>query len=130
MNASRSAKMISVSNQDADQAVIDWLRSELGLAADRSIKPTTRINLDLGVAGMDGFDLIRAFGERFEVDISTFPVDRYFGSEAGANPISVLWSLGRMLLGKNASGLQPLCVSDLMQLARGQSGTDPEVSPH
>lgn len=105
---------------DTDLAtdIAAWLREELRLGKTRMIDASTRINLDLGVAGDDGADLMKAFGERYGVDVSTFPCGRYFGSEASANPVSVVWSLGRMLVGKSASGLQPLFVRDLVELAK------------
>jgi acyl carrier protein len=36
---------------------------------------------DLGVAGLDGVDLMKAFGKKFRVDLSDFDWPRHFGNE-------------------------------------------------
>lgn len=100
-----------------EKAVIEWLKAELYLDADRSIGPHTRINIDLGVAGDDGMELITAFGRKFSVDIELHNWTQYFGHEASATPLTLLKSLSRRLQGKAATDLPPLYVSYLARLA-------------
>jgi hypothetical protein len=105
--------------------IVSWLRQELRLSAAAQLKSSTRINIDLGVAGDDGVELIEAFGVKYNVDVTQFPYARYFGGEASANPLSVLRSAGRVLVGKSASGLDPLSVLDLVSLAKGSTAASP-----
>lgn len=97
--------------------VIAWLRSELRMPQSRALSPHTSVNIDLGVDGDDGVELVAAFCERYNVAPSAIPLDRYFGPEAGANPISLLLWLARVLVGKNPSRLEPLRISHLVGLA-------------
>ena len=41
---------------------------------------------DLGIDGDDASDLLKAFAQEFQVDLSDFKFDTYFGPEAGGNP--------------------------------------------
>ena len=70
--------------------LVQFLQSELRLEPSQ-IAPTARLFHDLGVDGDDGCELIRAFGKRFEVDISTFDPTLHFGPESGPNPLMWLW---------------------------------------
>ena len=79
------------------------------------ISAETRVNDDLGVDGDDGEDFLNAFCDRFGVDPNLFPPDKYFGPEAGANPLSVLVCLTRRVTTGSWSGLSPLTVGDLVK---------------
>ncbi|WP_235581266.1 MULTISPECIES: DUF1493 family protein [unclassified Rhizobacter] len=76
----------------------------------------TRINLDLGVDGDDGAELLDAFTKRFAVDIESFANAHYVGPEAGASPMSFF----RRILGgagvRGAQSLDPLFIKDLVEL--------------
>jgi hypothetical protein len=79
------------------------------------ISADTRVNDDLGIDGDDGEDFLKAYCARFGVDPSIFPPDKYFGPEAGANPLTVVSSITRRLTTGSWSGLAPLTVSDLVK---------------
>ena len=51
------------------------------------LSPMTRSGHDLGVDGDDGVEFMQAFAESFAVDLTGFEFDRYFGPEAGCNPV-------------------------------------------
>jgi len=117
--AQRSVKMVNAKNDAELQAdLIAWIRSALRVRSGKVLTLKTRVNFDLGVAGADGFEFMEAFGKRYGVDLSMFDCEAYFGAEAGPNPFSLLWSLSRLLVGKKPSGLKPLFVSDLVELAK------------
>jgi hypothetical protein len=92
------------------------------------ISLSSRINLDLGVAGDDGVELIQAFGKAFGVDVSTFPYMKHFGSE-GINPFALFGMLFRFVTGRRVINLDPLTVRDLLMLAKSapEAGSDGAV---
>jgi acyl carrier protein len=55
----------------------------------------TRINIDLGVDGDDAVELLDEFSTLFNVDLSHFQHDKYFGPEAGGGDLIglILWTL-------------------------------------
>lgn len=110
--------MSSADRFDQLQAdIIAWLRSELRVPENRALSPQTSVNVDLGVDGDDGVELVAAFCARYKVAPSAIQLNRYFGPEAGANPISLLLGLARAFVGKNVSRLEPLRISRLVRLA-------------
>ena len=102
-------------NSDLQEEVISWLVDYLGIEG-KKISPMTQINLDLGVAGEDGADLMRAFGMQFGIDVSAFPCRRYFGDEIGINPISLLRTIIRIFFRAALPELAPLRIMDLVNL--------------
>lgn len=81
----------------------------------------TSVNDDLGVDGDDGVEFMLAYGERFSVDLSAFPHSRYFGPEAGGNPLSMLVGVIRRVTTGRWSDLQPLTLHDLTDAAERRS---------
>ena len=81
----------------------------------------TSVNCDLGMDGDDGIEFMKAFSERFGVDLTAFPCDDYFGPEASANPISIIigtirwWVIGR------SSTVSPLTLRRLAEVAEKRS---------
>lgn len=63
--------------------ISNWIRFYLKINPNRIIAYSTSINIDLGVDGDDGVDLIKDFGKEFSIDISSFNHDEYFGPELG-----------------------------------------------
>jgi hypothetical protein len=88
----------------------------LKLSAQVPLTSETRINLDLGIDGEDGVDLMRDYSARFSVDLASLPSGHYFGPEAGASPLALLTTFWRWLK-REQHGLTPLYVKDLAQWA-------------
>ena len=55
-----------------------------------TLRPETRIEEDLGCTGEDAAELMSAFANEFDVDLTGVRLADYFGSEAGATPLSFL----------------------------------------
>ena len=66
--------------------LLDFVATELNVERSR-LRPTTRLQRDLGVDGDDGYDLLVAFSKVFSVDLTGIDLGRYFGPEAGPNPL-------------------------------------------
>ena len=81
------------------------------------LRAETSVNDDLGMDGDDGSEFMQAFGERFAVDLTDFPHDKYFGPEAGANPLSLAAGVIRCLTTGRWSDLAPLTLRALAKAA-------------
>jgi hypothetical protein len=77
----------------------------------------TSVNEELGMDGDDGVEFMRAFGERFAVDLAAFPHGKYFGPEAGATPFSMLVGVVRRVATGRWSNLAPLTLRVLAEAA-------------
>lgn len=61
-----------------------FAREELGrplFGGRLKLEPTTRLEEDLGVTGLDGVEFIDNWAVTFKVDVADFPYRRYFGPE-------------------------------------------------
>jgi acyl carrier protein len=88
-----------------------WGEPENRLSAE------TSVNDDLGMDGDDGVEFMLAFGERFAVDLTAFPHDKYFGPEAGATPLSMVEGIIRRVTTGRWSELALLTVRLLARAA-------------
>lgn len=70
--------------------LIQFVAAELGVSPSRLAR-NTRLFHDLGVDGADGPEFMRAFAQRFGVDLSGFDPSLHFGPEAGPNPFLWAW---------------------------------------
>ena len=84
-----------------------WYEPESGLFAE------TSVNCDLGMDGDDGVEFMDAFSVRFNVDLTEFPHDKYFGPEASATPISFISAFIRRLTTGRWTNLRPLTLRQL-----------------
>lgn len=84
----------------------------------------TSVNDELGMDGDDGVEFMQAFSLHFGVDLSAFPHERYFGPEAGANPISIAAGIVRRLATGRWSSLTPLTLRDLAGVAQRRRWVD------
>jgi acyl carrier protein len=75
-----------------EDEVIAFVAKTTGVPAGR-ITPQTTLFGDLGVDGLDGYDLLVAFKERFSVDLQECRIDRHFGPESCFVPWAVLYWL-------------------------------------
>ena len=88
-----------------------WDEPKNGLSAE------TSVNDDLGMDGDDGVEFMQAFGERFAVDLTSFPYDKYFGPEAGPTPLSLVKAIILRVTTGKWTDLVPLRLSDLTEAA-------------
>ncbi|MCM3874315.1 MAG: DUF1493 family protein [Pyrinomonadaceae bacterium] len=77
----------------------------------------TSINDDLGVDGDDGAELMQSFGERFAVDTTAFPYDKFFGPEAGPTPLTFIAGITLRVTKGRWSMFAPLTIGDLVEAA-------------
>jgi acyl carrier protein len=92
--------------------VIEFIAKELGISKMK-LKMESRMFHDLGVDGDDAGEFIVAFSKRFDVDISDFIFNDYFGNE-GCNPFALFISLF------NSKKLKPLTVAMLIEAAENK----------
>lgn len=110
--------------------------SVIDFVADFTAAKRTRISLqttlfgDLGIDGADGWELIEAFGRKFDVDIATFRPERHFGPEGLPiyAPLALIWWLitwpwRRPEAPEASAGLQAIRISDLVVAARTRKWT-------
>ncbi len=90
--------------------LIDLIVDVVGVERSR-ITDEASLFHDLGMAGLDGAELLEEIGARFDIDLSRVDWVRYFGAERRYNPFHHLWCMlgGRRL----DEGIVPLRVSDL-----------------
>lgn len=109
-----------------DSSVMDFVAESTGVKRQR-LSPASTLFGDLGVDGADGWELIETFGRRFQVDMSAFRVDRYFGPEG--LPIYapfvwlwcfISWPFRRKQTPEERAGLRAIRISDLIAAAREQ----------
>jgi len=72
------------------------------------LKPTTKINHDLGLDGDDALEFMQAYADTYNVDLTNFVFHNYFGEEKSINPVALI----RHLL--KGSELKPLTIEMLM----------------
>jgi acyl carrier protein len=61
------------------------------------LSPETDLLSDLGVDGADAIEFIESFAQEFDVDFSSLEYDKYFGPEAGFNPLLFLFYPSKVL---------------------------------
>lgn len=78
-----------------------------------SLVPSTRLLHDLGIDGDDAVEILTDFSKRFGMDLSSFPFQRYFGSELGSGIRWLLRKIGQ----QSAIRFAPVTVQDLIDAA-------------
>lgn len=100
---------------------IELLKQVRALVAEYWNEPESRlfaetsVNCDLGMDGDDGVEFMDAFSVRFNVDLTEFPHDKYFGPEASATPISFINASIRRLTTGRWTNLSPLTLRHLAE---------------
>jgi Protein of unknown function (DUF1493) len=112
---------------DLDSSVMDFVAEFTGVKRQR-LSPNSTLFGDLGVDGEDGWQLIKSFGDRFEVDLSSFRADQHFGPEGGSFPFALLWWLVSFPFRKRQppeerSGLRTIRIADLVAAAKDKRWT-------
>jgi acyl carrier protein len=70
--------------------LFDVIARQTGVSPAR-LTDDTALAGDLGVAGLDGADLLDAVGREFGVDLSVADWPAYFGEELPFDPLAALW---------------------------------------
>ncbi len=107
-----------------EESVIDFVAEFTGIK-HQQLMPASTLFGDLGVDGADGCELIEAFGQKFQVDLSSFRSDRHFGPEGLRinAPLLWLWRLMKWPFRKcqtpeQCAGLLEIQISDLITAAK------------
>ena len=93
--------------------------------SEEELTPDTHLADDLGIAGDDGYELLEAFCETFEIEnMSEIEPYDYFGPE-GCNPFYVYvllyyWVFNREKLNEPYYSLRPLYLRDLVKSAEAK----------
>ena len=105
---------------------------QTGFVSEEKLTPETHLADDLGIAGDDGYELLEAFCEEFEIqNMSEIKPSKYFGTESGPNPFLIyvfFYDLvfGRKELKDNDSSV-PLYLRDLVKSAEAKRWIPPKI---
>jgi hypothetical protein len=84
----------------------------------------------LGLDGDDAYEFMQAFSERFSVDLSAFPYNKYFGPEGNALlPLMIIMAIIRRLTTGMWSASAPLTLLQLAEAAEKRSWADDGLPP-
>jgi uncharacterized protein DUF1493 len=107
-----------------EDSVMDFVARFTGFKRE-GIRLDTTLYGDLGVAGEDGWDLMQDCGKQFQVDLTGFEFERYFGAEGVSvlAPFCLLWVLLRHPFRKRQrpeerDGLKAVRIRDLIRCAQ------------
>lgn len=92
------------SNNNLEDRVLDLVHAQVGIETE--VNFSSDLVHDLGMAGDDAGELMEAFVEEFNVDITNFVFLDYFPPEAGFRRFPIL------------SHLKSITVEDLVKIAR------------
>ena len=104
------------------ESVVGFVAESLAVPAER-LNAGTRLEEDLGVTGADAADFLKAFSERFGVDMVGLDFHRHFGPEAACNPLSWLIPLDS----HQRYGLCPVTIDHLVRVAETKRWFSPAV---
>ena len=108
---------------------------QTGLATEGELTPETHLADDLGIAGDDGYELLEAFCEEFEIqNLEEVEPSEYFGTEGGPNPFEIYvflydlykWVFDRQKL-KGTHSCSPLYLRDLVKSAEAGRWIPPKA---
>ena len=105
-------------------ARVKTLVAELRYISEEELTPETHLAGDLGIAGDDGYELLEAFCEEFEItNLTEIEPYEYFGPEAW-NPFQVYLDLYYLLFDrkklKDSYSFTPLYLRDLVKSAEAK----------
>jgi Protein of unknown function (DUF1493) len=100
----------------------DFVASELRLDATK-LKETDRLQHDFGLDGRDAAQFLERFAARFEVDMTAFQFEDYFGKEsAGCIPLWLVW----MVIPPLRPKVKPITLSDLQRSVKAKKWKRPK----
>ena len=133
----RSQKEIKNMDPELYARVKAFVAEETGVSPKKFTKLTSDTDLfeGLGIAGDDGYDLLEAFCEAFEIEnMSEINPYKYFGPE-GCNLFHVYIDLYYLVFDreklqklKDTDSLTPLCLRDLVKSAEAKRWIPPEAT--
>ena len=109
---------------------------QTGLATEEELTPETHLADDLGIAGDDGYELLEAFCEEFDIqNMEEIEPSEYFGTEGGPNPFAIYvflyalykWVFDRQKL-KGTYSCSPLYLRDLVKSAEAGRWLPPKAT--
>ena len=103
---------------------------QTGLASEEELTPETHLADDLGIAGDDGYELLEAFCEAFEIqNMSEIEPSEYFGTEGGPNPFEIYVFLYDLVFDREKQhySCSPLYLRDLVKSAEAERWIPPET---
>jgi hypothetical protein len=107
-------------SSDIAMQVVELIHRQTGIGVDQ-MRANTDLVINRTVSGDDAVELIECFAKEFDVDMSHYVHDEYFGPEGG-DPFSILFyaivNIWRPLY-------RPLRVEDLISAARERAWPKP-----
>ena len=103
---------------------------QTGLGSEEELTPETHLADDLGIAGDDGYELLEAFCEEFEIqNMEEIEPAEYFGIEGGPNPFEIYLFLYDLVFDreKQRYSFSPLYLRDLVKSAEAKRWLPPET---
>ena len=103
---------------------------QTGLASEEELTPETHLADDLGIAGDDGYELLEAFCEAFEIqNMEEIEPSEYFGTEGGPNPFEIYVFLYYLVFSREKQhySCSPLYLRDLVKSAEAGRWIPPET---
>ena len=105
---------------------------QTGFVAAAKLTPETHLADDLGIAGDDGYELLEAFCEVFEIqNMEEIEPSKYFGTEGGPNPFEIYVLLYDLVFDrkklKDTDSSTPLYLRDLVKSAEAGRWISPEA---
>ena len=103
---------------------------QTGLATEEELTPETHLADDLGIAGDDGYELLEAFCEEFEIqNMEEIEPAEYFGTEGGPNPFEIYVFLYYLVFDREKQhySCSPLYLRDLVKSAEAGRWIPPET---
>lgn len=93
--------------------VTNFIAEAVIVSADQ-LSDSTQLQSDLALAGVDGDRFIRAFAERFNIDLDGYDCQKHFASKPGDN----FWAdLTMLVFGHKKATTIPITVRDLIAAA-------------
>lgn len=97
---------------------------------EEELMPETHLADDLGIAGDDGYELLEAFCEEFEIqNMEEIDYTEYFGTEGGPNPFEIYVFFYYLVFDREKQhySCSPLYLRDLVKSAEAKRWIPPET---
>ena len=99
--------------QEKYDQLVKFLSNEMSVGIER-ISLDSRIAQDFGVDGDDGVELLDNYSKKFNVDLSQFNYDEYFGPEGSLTPFSFIRYLFANFCQSTKKNTKEIIVKDLL----------------
>ena len=107
---------------DARSRLVALIAAETGVSPAR-LSDDTALADDLGVAGLDGADLLDAIGREFGIDLSVVDWPEYFGEESAFDPLGAIWR--QFVMQRSQIATPALLISDLLRTVEAGEWCEP-----